>query len=91
MKISELKEKNSVPFLRAQIMSKKPTIESQQGKVCDAVIQDNTGEVTLTLWKEQTEEFAEGDVVVIQNGWCKEFKGVKQISSGSRGTIVKEE
>lgn len=91
MKVSELRAGTAVPFLRAQIMSKKEIMETPNGKVCDAIIEDDTGKVTLTLWHDQTEKFAPGEIIVMKNSWCKEFKGVMQVSSGKRGTIEKEE
>lgn len=91
MKISELEPGKAVPFLRAQIMSKKPVMETKYGKVCDALIEDDSGTITLTLWHEQTEKFNEGEIVVIKNAWCKEYKELLQISSGKHGTIENEE
>ena len=33
------------------------------------------------------ESFEEGDFVVIKNGWCKDYRGELQISSGRYGKI----
>lgn len=59
------------------------------GKVAVAVLQDESGKIDLTLWDDETNEFKEGDTVIIENGKVKEFRGNMQLSSGNRGNIEK--
>lgn len=89
-KIKDLVPGQPIPLLRAQIMSIKPVLETESGNLREAVIEDETGSCTLTLWNEQTTGFDEGDVIVIKSGWAKTYKDVINVSSGKRGTITKE-
>ena len=59
------------------------------GKVASAIIKDDSGEIKLTLWDEQTEEFKEGDKIEIQNGYSKEWQGELQLSVGRYGKLEK--
>lgn len=54
----------------------------RKGKVASFVLGDETGEVRVTLWNDQTElhgQFAEGDVVRVKNGYVKENRGQKEL------------
>ena len=59
----------------------------KKGKVCNALVQDETGKVTLTLWNEDVDKVSVGDKVHVENGWCSEYKGEKQLSAGKFGKI----
>lgn len=59
------------------------------GKVCSAVLKDDSGQVTLTLWNEQVEDFNVGDKVKLTNGYAKEWQGDKQLSTGKFGKLEK--
>ena len=59
----------------------------KQGRVCNATLGDETGQVKLTLWNEDIDKVKEGDKIHIENGWCSEYKGEKQLSSGKFGKI----
>ena len=60
-------------------------------KVASAVLKDDSGEIKLTLWNEDSSKFKVGDKVKISNGWVSEFKGTKQLSAGRNGKIEKIE
>ena len=57
------------------------------GRVCNAKVKDGTGSVTLTLWNDDIDKLTVGDKIRLQNGWCSEFKGAKQVSAGKCGKI----
>ena len=57
------------------------------GRVCSAKVKDHTGELTLTLWNDDVDKVNVGDKIHLQNGWCSEFRGEKQLSSGKFGKI----
>ncbi|MFC1686817.1 hypothetical protein ACFL0E_00485 [Nanoarchaeota archaeon] len=57
------------------------------GRVCKATVSDDSGEVKLTLWNEDIDKVTVGDKIHLKNGWCSEYQGEKQISSGKFGTI----
>ena len=59
----------------------------KQGKVCNAILKDGSGEVKMTLWNDDIDSINVGDKVHLSNGWCSEFRGEKQVSSGKFGKI----
>ncbi len=59
----------------------------KQGQVCNAKVKDETGEIKLTLWNEDVEKINVGDKVHLENGWCSEFRGERQLSTGKFGKI----
>jgi len=90
-KIKELIAGQPIPLLRVQIMSMKPTLETENGNLRECLVEDETGQCTLTLWREQVDQYEEGDVIVIKGGWAKTYREQMNISSGKRGVISKEE
>ncbi|MEM3670861.1 MAG: OB-fold nucleic acid binding domain-containing protein [Thermoprotei archaeon] len=60
-----------------------------QSRVADAVLQDDSGAVDLTLWDNQVDEFSVGDKVQIQNGYTSEFRGRVKLNVGRYGKITK--
>src|SRR3990167_6437235 len=59
----------------------------KSGKVCNAVVQDTSGEITLTLWNDDVDKVNVGDKIKLDNGWCSEYKGERQLSAGKFGKI----
>jgi replication factor A1 len=59
----------------------------KEGKVCNATVKDGSGEIKLTLWNEDVDKVTLGDKIHIENGWCSEYRGEKQLSSGKFGKI----
>lgn len=59
----------------------------KSGMVCNAKVKDASGEVTMTLWNEDVSKVNVGDKIHVQNGWCSEYKGEKQVSAGKFGQI----
>jgi len=57
----------------------------------EAVVGDETGRVTLTLWGEHAGKISTGDAVEIKNGYTRVFRGEIRLNLGSRGTIEKIE
>lgn len=58
-------------------------------KVAKANIRDDSGEINLTLWNDDTGKFKVGDKIKLENGWVTEFKGNMQVSPGKNGKIEK--
>ncbi|MBN2067118.1 MAG: hypothetical protein JW744_01480 [Candidatus Diapherotrites archaeon] len=93
MKVSELKPRTPVPEITLEIVSKGETREFANdrgsGKVCSAAGKDEDGtEVAISLWNEQCDQVKEGDKVKIESGWCSEYQGQKQVSSGKMGKLT---
>ncbi len=92
MKVSELKPRTAIPEIVLEIVSKGEVREwandNGSGKVCSCAGKDEDGkEVTVSLWNEQTTQVEEGDKIRITNGWCSEFRGQLQVSTGKQGEI----
>ncbi len=58
-----------------------------QSMVANALIGDKTGTVQLSLWGEQIEAVAAGDIVQIVNGKMMFFKGRSQLRIGKNGAL----
>ena len=56
-------------------------------RVADAILEDDSGTVKLTLWNEDTEKVSVGDIVHIENGYVGEYQGELQLTSGKFGKI----
>ncbi len=56
-------------------------------RVANALLEDSTGQLKLTLWGDQIEKVSEGDVVEIKNGYAREWQGEIQVSVGKRGEL----
>jgi replication factor A1 len=57
--------------------------------VANAILSDESGDIKLTLWNDDTSRFKEGDRIKITNGYVSEFQGEKQLTSGKFGKIEK--
>ncbi len=57
------------------------------GRVCNATVKDESGEIKLTLWNEQIDQVKPGDKVHITNGYVSEFQGEKQLTTGKFGKL----
>lgn len=58
------------------------------GKVANAAAKDETGEIKVSLWNDQCTQVREGDRIRIENGYCSEYKGERQLSTGKFGTLT---
>ena len=59
----------------------------KQGTVCNATAQDETGEIKLTLWNDDVDKVNVGDKIHLKNGWCSEYQGERQLSTGKFGEL----
>ncbi len=91
MEIKEIQANQGKIDVVAKVIEKEEprTFEKfgKQGSVCNAKIKDDSGEIKLTLWNEDVEKVGLGDKIHIKNGWCSEYKGERQLSSGKFGEI----
>lgn len=96
MKISELQPKQSGVEIEATVVEKEKPREftkfGKTGAVCNAVIEDETGKVKLTLWNEQIEQVNVGNKIKIEKGYVNEWHGEMQLTTGRFGklTIIEE-
>ncbi|MBI2176010.1 DNA-binding protein [Candidatus Woesearchaeota archaeon] len=59
----------------------------KSGRVATARLKDDTGEIELSLWNEQIDQFGKGDTIKVANGYVKEYQGEMQLTTGMRGSI----
>lgn len=89
VKISELNTGQGNAEITAEVISiEAPREFEKYGKklrVANAKIKDDTGEIKLTLWNDDIEKVKEGMTLHITNGYCSEFKGEKQLTTGKFG------
>ena len=93
MKVIEVKANKAVDRIELEIVSKaeprKFATQKGEGEVCNAAGKDETGEIQVSLWNDQIAQVNEGDKIVIEQGWCGEYKGTKQLSTGKFGKLTK--
>jgi replication factor A1 len=91
MKISELKPRQGNVEITGTVKDKGSPREFNKmgnpGKVCNAKLKDDSGEITLSLWNEQVDQVKNGDKVQIKNGYVSEWQGEMQLSTGKFGTL----
>jgi len=61
----------------------------RQLRVADAILEDETGTIRLSLWNDDIDKFQVGDKVKITNGYVTEFQGEKQLTAGKFGKMEK--
>ncbi len=90
-KVHQLKDEQFVPVLEILILRRYPPriISNRKwtGRVAAACGRDETGVVGLVLWNEQIDKVATGDLVRIENGWCKQRLGERVVSTGRNGRL----
>jgi len=91
MAISELKPRQGKVEITADVMEKGDIRQFEKfgksGRVCNAKISDETGQVTLTLWNDEIDKVNVGDKIKVSNGWVSEWQGELQLSAGKFGKL----
>lgn len=77
-RISSISETRTVTIQRTQ----------QNARVADAVLEDESGKVKLTLWNEDIDLVKVNSTVTIENGYVTSFKGETQLSRGRFGQMT---
>jgi len=60
----------------------------QRFKVAEAIITDGTGTIKLVLWNDQIDLVNTDDIVRIENGYVKTFRGEIQLNVGRYGKLT---
>lgn len=91
MKIADLQIHQKGVNIEAEIIELGEVREfvkfGKPGRVCNAKIKDDSGEVNLTLWNEQIDELKKGNKIKVTNGYVNEWQGEKQLTAGRFGSI----
>lgn len=89
MFVSDLKPNQAVDSITLEIVEigepKEFTNFRGTIRVANAKVKDETGQCSLTLWNDEIGKYSEGQRIRITNGWCKEYRGEIQVSSGKYG------
>jgi GNAT superfamily N-acetyltransferase len=57
--------------------------------VTEATLKDDTDDVVLMMWNEQIKQGNVGDRVRIENGYVKNYRGMRQLNIGKVGKLIK--
>ena len=94
MKINDIKRGMSGISVTAKIIdiSDPRTVQTKYGKrnVADAILEDETGQIVLSLWENQINSVAIGDTVTVSGAYVTEFKDKLQLSVPKSGKIEVE-
>ncbi len=63
----------------------------EQKSVTEAVLGDETGKVTMSLWNEQANQVEVGDSIVVENGYVSLVRGHMRLNVGKYGSIKKSD
>jgi len=91
MNISELKPRQGKIEIEVEVVSIDPPREFNKfgnvGRVANALVKDDSGEMKLTLWNDEIDKVKPGIKVKITNGYVSEFQGEKQLTAGRFGKL----
>ncbi|MFH0861189.1 MAG: OB-fold nucleic acid binding domain-containing protein [Candidatus Altiarchaeota archaeon] len=91
MNVKDLQPNSSFDLLEVEVVSVEEPREFTNfrgsGRVANAMIKDDTGQVKLTLWNDQVDAVSVGQKLSIENGWVKEYRGELQVSTGKFGKL----
>ncbi len=91
MAIKDLQAKQGNVNIEVDVVEKGDVREFQKfgkpGRVCTAIVKDETGECKLSLWNEQIDQVNAGDKVRVSNGYVSEWQGELQLTAGRMGSL----
>jgi replication factor A1 len=91
MKINEIKRGISGISVTAKIIdiSEKRDVQTKYGRrsVADATLEDETGQINMSLWETQITSVAVGDRVTVSGAYVTEFRDKLQLSIPKTGKI----
>ena len=91
MKINEINRGMSNISLRAKVIDISETrdVQTRYGKksVADALLEDDTGQISLTLWEENISSVSVGDTVDIVGAFVTSFRDKLQLNVPRSGKL----
>lgn len=95
MKINEIKRGMSNISLKAKVIdiSEIRSVQTRFGKrnVADALLEDETGQISMSLWQDQINQVNVGDTISITGAFVTEFRGKLQLNVPKSGKIAVSE
>lgn len=92
MNISDLQSNQEGVNLTLTVVSvDEPKEFNKYGKVlrlANAIVTDGSGEVKMSFWNENIDKIKPGVRFSLENGYCSEFRGEKQLTLGKNGKFV---
>jgi len=66
------------------------TVQTKFGNsaLCQAVLSDETGSITVNLWRNQIDLVKPGDTVRLENAFVRSFRDQLELNLGSDGKIL---
>lgn len=96
MKISEIQRGASNVSLTAKVIdiSERREVQTRFGKrsVADVLIEDDSGQISMSLWEDKIDAVSVGDTVDISGAYVTEFKQKLQLNIPKTGKleVIKE-
>jgi len=91
MKISEIQRGNSGISIQAKIIdiSEPRDVNTRYGRrqVADATLEDDSGQISLTLWEGQINSVKIGDMVSVSGAYVTEFRDKLQLNIPRTGKL----
>lgn len=91
MKISEIKRGVNNIVLTAKIVDKgeKREVNTKYGQrsVAEVTLEDDTGQISLSLWEEKIDSVKIGDMVSLEGGYVTEFRDKMQLNLPRNGKL----
>jgi len=91
MKISDIKRGLSNISLQAKVIdiSEPRAVQTRYGQknVADATLEDDTGQISLTLWEEKISSISVGDTISIEGAFVTSFRDKLQLNIPRSGKI----
>ena len=91
-RISELEVGSNYSKIKVRIIKKiSEEKKSKYGKeliLGKFGVKDDSGEIILTLWSDDLNRIKEGDVLIIENGYVRDFMNEKYLTLGKKGRLT---
>jgi replication factor A1 len=91
-KISELSSGSRKVDIEAKVVQKEAVREVNtkfgRNRVCNVIIEDDSGSIAMTLWGDEIDKVNEGDMIKVENGYVSEWQGTLQLSVGKYGKMT---
>ncbi len=91
MKISELKPRINADVTFKVIEKKETRMTGSGKKVAEAVVGDESGVVTMTLWEDDIEKVNVNESYTLKNGYVNLYRGSLRLTVGRTGEIEKSD